>query len=116
MQAGRCLARRLVPARHFLCLQKGLSIVSFLAIGAFILYTGAEPFIDAILQVGRTLHASPEVLTVLTAVEVAERFAPPNRTVGLKEVEAASRALEHLARKGVLCCHRVRGEVRYSND
>ena len=53
---------------------------------------------------------------VFTACDVAQLFAPPNRTVGSREVDAATRALEELARSGVLCCHKVRGEVRYSND
>ena len=36
--------------------------------------------------------------------------------IGSKEVDAAARALEELARSGLLCCHRVKGEVRYLND
>lgn len=64
----------------------------------------------------RCLKASPQVLSVFTSYEVAERFLPPNRTLGYKEVEAASRALERLASKGVLSCHTVSGEARYSND
>lgn len=35
---------------------------SFLVVGAFILYTGAERFIDALLQVGRSLHVSEFIL------------------------------------------------------
>ncbi len=62
------------------------------------------------------LQASPQALNVFTPYGVAERFLPPNRTLGYKEVEAAYRALEHLASKGVLSCHKVRGEARYSND
>jgi len=31
-------------------------------------------------------------------------------------VEAAARALEELARSGLLCRHKVKGEVRYLND
>jgi len=64
----------------------------------------------------RCLQASPQALSVFTPYEVAERFLPPNWTLGYKEVEAASRALEHLASKGVLSCHRVSGEARYTND
>lgn len=64
----------------------------------------------------RCLQASPQALSVFTPYEVAERFLPPNRTLGYKEVEAASRALECLASKGVLSCHTVSGEARYTND
>ena len=42
--------------------RKWIAIASFLAAGAFILYSGAERFIDAILQVGRTLHFSEFIL------------------------------------------------------
>ena len=66
--------------------------------------------------VTHTLSEHPGSLLVFTACDVAQLFAPPNRTVGSKEVDAATRALEALARGGVLCCHRVKGEVRYSND
>ena len=55
-------------------------------------------------------------LIAFTACEVAQVFAPPNRPIGSKEVEAAARALEELARSGLLCCHKVKGEVRYLND
>ena len=41
---------------------------------------------------------------------------PPERTVGIKEVEAAARALERLASDGLLCCHKIKGELRYLND
>lgn len=53
-------------------MQKGIAISSFMAIGAFILYTGAEPFIDAILQVGRTLHVSEFVLIQWVAPFLSE--------------------------------------------
>jgi len=55
-------------------------------------------------------------LIAFTAFEVAQVFAPPGRTIGSKEVDAAARALEELARSGLLCCHRLKGEVRYLND
>ena len=55
-------------------------------------------------------------LIAFTAFEVAQVFAPPNRPIGSKEVEAAARALEELARSGLLCRHKVKGEVRYLND
>ncbi len=64
----------------------------------------------------RSLEEHPGTLKVFTACDTAQLFAPPNRTVGSKEVEAAAHALEELAHNGVLCCHRVRGEMRYSND
>jgi hypothetical protein len=66
--------------------------------------------------VTHALGEHPGALMVFTACDAAQLFAPPNRTVGSKEVDAATRALEALARGGVLCCHRVKGEVRYSND
>jgi hypothetical protein len=43
-------------------------------------------------------------------------FAPPKRPVGCKEVAAAARALEQLASNGLLCCYKVKGELRYLND
>jgi nucleotide-binding universal stress UspA family protein len=62
------------------------------------------------------LHEHPESLLVFTACDVAQKFAPPKRTVGCKEVDAAARALEQLASNGLLCCHKVKGELRYLND
>lgn len=53
---------------------------------------------------------------VFTACDVARTFAPLKNTVGNKEVDAAAHALEQLARNGVLCCHPVKGELRYIND
>src|SRR6266567_116031 len=64
----------------------------------------------------RVLKLAPRSLMAVTACEVAQVFAPPGRTIGSKEVDAAARALEELARSGLLCCHRVKGEVRYLND
>jgi nucleotide-binding universal stress UspA family protein len=66
--------------------------------------------------VTRFLHEHPGSLLVFTACDVAQKFAPPKRTVGCKEVEAAARALEQLASDGLLCCHKVKGELRYLND
>ena len=63
-----------------------------------------------------SLHEHPGSLLVFTACDVAQKFAPPKRTVGCQEVDAASRALEQLARNGLLCCHRIKGELRYLND
>ncbi len=42
--------------------RKWIAIGSFLVAGAFILYSGAERFIDALLQVGRSLHVSEFIL------------------------------------------------------
>jgi hypothetical protein len=64
----------------------------------------------------RSLHEHPGPLLIFTACEVAQVFAPPERTVGTKEVEAAASALERLASDGLLCCHKVKGELRYFND
>lgn len=66
--------------------------------------------------VKRSLHQHSGSLLVFTACDVAQRFAPPKRTVGGTEVEAAARALEQLASDGLLCCQKVRGELRYLND
>ena len=66
--------------------------------------------------VKRSLHERSGSLLVFTACDVAQRFAPPERTVGSTEVEAANRALEQLASDGLLCCQKVRGESRYLND
>ncbi len=66
--------------------------------------------------VTRSLSEHPRSLVAFTACEVAQVFAPPGRTIGSKEVDAAARALEELAQSGLLCCHRVKGEVRYLND
>ena len=66
--------------------------------------------------VKRSLHEHPGSLLVFTTCDVAQRFAPPKRTVGSKEVEAAARALEQLTSDGLLCCQKVKGELRYLND
>jgi nucleotide-binding universal stress UspA family protein len=67
-------------------------------------------------SVTRSLEEHPGTLKVFTACGAAQLFAPPNRKVGSREVEAAAHALEELARSGVLCCHTVKGEVSYLND
>ena len=64
----------------------------------------------------RTLSLSARPLLIFTAGEVAELFAPPERTVGSQEVEAATHALEQLAAGGMLCGYEVGGEWRYVND
>ena len=66
--------------------------------------------------VSRSLSEHPGSLMTFTACNVAQVLAPPNRTVGSKEMEAATRALEELAQSGLLCCYKVKGEVRYLND
>lgn len=66
--------------------------------------------------VTRSLEEHPGALKVFTAWDAAQMFAPPDRTVGSREVEAAAHALEQLAQSGVLCCHKVKGEARYLND
>lgn len=64
------------------------------------------------------LRKHPDGLTVFTAAEVAQLFAPPNirKGPGRKERAAAILALEHLAGTGMLCRHEVKGELRYVND
>jgi nucleotide-binding universal stress UspA family protein len=63
-----------------------------------------------------SLQDHPGGLRVFTPDEVARTFAPPDRVVGHKEVEAASRALEQLSQEGMLCCHTVAGQLCYVND
>lgn len=63
------------------------------------------------------LREHPGSLTVFTPQEVAQKFAPANKkTVGRKEIAAATLALERLASTGILCCHDIKGELRYVND
>jgi nucleotide-binding universal stress UspA family protein len=62
------------------------------------------------------LHAYPDVLRIFTSDEVAHMFAPPHSTVGCKEIDATSLALEQLSCDGVLFCHTVQGQLRYMND
>jgi hypothetical protein len=67
--------------------------------------------------VRRSLQEHPGVLAVFTPREAARRFAPPmTMMVGNEEAGVAARALERLARAGVLVCHTVHGEPRYVND
>ena len=63
-----------------------------------------------------SLREHPDKLMTFTAPEVARMFAPPQSTTGRKEVAAASAALEQLARRGVLVCQKVNGELRCIND
>ena len=67
-------------------------------------------------SVMRYLNAQAGKLIILTPGEVAQTFAPAQTKAGHKEVTAATRALEQLASKGVLCCQWVEGELRCLND
>lgn len=53
-------------------IQRGVAIGCFLLLGAFILYTGAERFIDAILQIGRGMGTSEFVLIQWVAPFLSE--------------------------------------------
>lgn len=64
----------------------------------------------------RYLQEQEGRLTILTPSEVAHTFRPAHTVAGRKEVAAATRALERLASKGLLCCQRVNGQLRYMND
>lgn len=66
--------------------------------------------------VTRYLQEREGRLTILTPSEVAHTFGPAHTVAGRKEVAAATRALERLASKGLLCCQRVNGQLRYMND
>ncbi|HLX39325.1 MAG TPA: universal stress protein [Ktedonobacteraceae bacterium] len=66
-----------------------------------------------------TTHLSEhtDTLTVLTPHEAAQKFLPPNKkSVGRKEIAAATLALEQLTGNGIFCRHDVKGELRYVND
>jgi hypothetical protein len=65
------------------------------------------------------LHEQLDGLTILTPEEVTRRFVPPSPTSPTqrkKLTAAASIALEQLARRGLLCCQKVNGELRCLND
>ena len=63
------------------------------------------------------LEENTHALLVLTPAEVAQRFVPSRKKMpGRKELAAATLALEHLTGSGRLCCHNVKGELRYVND
>ena len=62
------------------------------------------------------LKEHPERLMIFTSYETAQMFAPPHRTAGSQEVDAASAALEQLASSGVLVCQKVNGQLRCIND
>ena len=63
------------------------------------------------------LREHTHTLTVLTPHEAARKFLPPNKkTVGRKEIAAATLALEQLTGNGIFCRHDVKGELRYVND
>ncbi len=66
--------------------------------------------------VTRYLDEQAGRLTILTSSEVAQMFGPARRGAGRKEVAAATHALERLESNGVLCCQRVKGELRCMND
>ena len=57
-----------------------------------------------------------ETLIAFTPAEVARRFALPDQTIGYREIEAAARALERLADRGLMVCQVVQGELRCWND
>ncbi len=62
------------------------------------------------------LREHPGRLLIFASYETAHMFAPPQRTAGSQEVDAASAALEQLASSGVLVCQKVNGELRCIND
>lgn len=63
------------------------------------------------------LREHTDTLTVLTPHEAAQKFLPPNKkSVGRKEIAAATLALEQLTGNGIFCRHDVKGELRYVND
>jgi len=60
-------------------------------------------------------HASG--LSIFTPEGVASHFPPPHRTrLRRKDVTAATKALQHLAGKGVLICQQVKGTWQCFND
>ncbi len=55
-------------------------------------------------------------LSVFTPGEAAQQFAPPDKPVSDREIQAATQALERLACNGTLFRHQLANEVRYVND
>ncbi len=65
----------------------------------------------------RHLNEYTGELQVFTPDQIAEQFVPPDKNKsGRKEKEAARHALEKLVQQGILCRHRIHGELRYVND
>jgi nucleotide-binding universal stress UspA family protein len=64
----------------------------------------------------RYLNEHQGSLSVFIPGNVAEQFAPPDKTVGELEIRAATQALEKLAYSGTLFRHQIANEVRYVND
>ncbi len=63
------------------------------------------------------LQEHTDDLTVFSPQEVAQMFVPPGKkAAGRKERAAAILALEHLAHRGTLCRHDIKGEMKYVND
>ncbi|GAC1618472.1 MAG: hypothetical protein NVS4B7_10760 [Ktedonobacteraceae bacterium] len=68
-------------------------------------------------QITVHLQKHTSSLTVFTPYETARQFIPPPKKIpGRKEIAAATLALEQLAASGILCCHHIKGELRYVND
>ncbi|HEY4034927.1 MAG TPA: universal stress protein [Ktedonobacteraceae bacterium] len=65
----------------------------------------------------RYLRHYPQALTVLTPQLVVQKFALPRRKPpGLKEIEAAAKALGQLEQRGMLFRREIQGKVCYIND
>jgi nucleotide-binding universal stress UspA family protein len=65
----------------------------------------------------RYLYNHPQALTVFTPQLVVQKFALASRKPpGLREMEAAAKALRQLEERGVLCRREVQGKVCYIND
>lgn len=76
--------------------RKWIAIGSFLVAGAFILYAGAERFIDALLQVGRSLHVSEFILIQWIAPFLSEFPESLTAFIWASTIVLAGRGLSNL--------------------
>jgi hypothetical protein len=62
------------------------------------------------------LHQQTGTLLVFTPTDVARRYAPTEQAIGPHEIAAAAQALKRLAKRGLMLCQEVQGEMRCWND
>jgi nucleotide-binding universal stress UspA family protein len=68
-------------------------------------------------SITRYLKEHPDSLAVFTPQDVTKRFPPIRKAqIATLETAAASRALEQLADKGLLCRHYIKDKICYVND
>lgn len=76
--------------------EKTVAIGAFLAFGAFVLYVGAEPFIDAILSIARSLGVSQFILIQWVAPFLSEFPESVTAYIWAASVVAAAKGLSNL--------------------